>query len=436
MIRKVSLIALMALAVLFPLAALDLSLEDAISLAAEQNLSLKNARITLETAKNDYKYSYNNLLPDITASATFSHANENASVAVQNKLEGRSVPDPTWAFTYGISGTWTFNPALITNIQIAKEKYAEGEITYEEAARKLSQNVAKAYYGIILQEEKLKIQAETMKNQEARYAQAKRDYDGGYVPEISLLQSEVAYRNAIPAYQEAERSVKTSKRQFALLLGLDVNEELVLTTGIDAAMVDVDASEALSSIGKRYDIRLLDSQEKQLKLQKTALVESTFIPSVRLAMSWQPYLYDLDKSGSKYWVDTGSFSGTVAWNLTDILPTSDGWSNLKSVKNGLEQIRQGRALAEDAARIEILNLVDTLDQTRMSLESAESTVALAEASYNMRQASYNEGTTDYLDLIDSQTALNQARLAKLSNQYNYISALIDLEYATMQSYIK
>ena len=432
--RKTFFVLMLCALFMLPVFARDLSLEDAVKLGAEQNLNLKNAKLTLDATKNDYKYSYNTFIPDVSVSATFSKANENTAVAVQNRLDGKSVPNTPWAFTVGISGSWTFNPAMITNISIAKEKYVNGEITYEQAEKSLKKDISKAYYGILLQEETLKIQEATLKGQEARYKQAQRDFDNGYIPEIALLQSQVAYQNSIPVYENSLVELKNSKRQFALLLGLDVNEELNLTTPIEVQMITVSAENALKTLNDRFDLRLLASQEKSLKLQKTALIESTFLPSVVIKAGWQPHLYDMNKYGSDYWVDTGSFSGTVAWNLTNILPTSGKFSNLKKLNISMEQLQQGRKLAEDAAKIEVLNLLDTLNQTKTSLESSESTVSLARANYNMREKAYSEGNSDYLDLVDAETSLNQALLQRLLNQYYYISALIDLEYAAMQDF--
>ena len=54
-------------------------------------------------------------------------------------------------------------------------------------------------------------------------------------------------------------------------------------------------------------------------------------------------------------------------------------------------------------------------------------VQLAQKAYDMQLRSYHSGTTELLDLRDSENSLNQAKLGQLNQKYQYISALMDLE---------
>ena len=399
----------------------DLSLDDAVSIALKENLQIKNAQVDLRMSDVAYIYSYNTLLPTANATATFTQ---------QNEVSGS--PNRPVAFTYGISGSWTFNPAMITSIRIAYQNYKNGQITYSQACDQMKQNIRKLYFALVLQQKSLDIQKATLQAQKARYIQAQRDWENGYIPEVALLQSRVAYENAKPTLEQAEISLDASKRQFAFLLGLDTEEELNLTTEIDHAFIDMDADKALSTIEERYDIKSVELQEKLIKMQKEALIESTFLPSIVLNASWQPYLFDINKKGKDYWVDGGSMSGTVAWNLSNLLPTSGQYKSLSDINNGLKKIENGKEMAYENARIEILNLIDKLNQAKTTLLSSEGTVELAQANFDAREQSYIAGTSDFLDLQDAENQLSQAKLGRLSNQYNYITALIDLEYATGQ----
>ena len=57
----------------------------------------------------------------------------------------------------------------------------------------------------------------------------------------------------------------------------------------------------------------------------------------------------------------------------------------------------------------------------------ERSVQLAQKAYDMQLRSYQSGTTELLDLRDSENSLNQAKLGQLNQKYQYISALMDLE---------
>ncbi len=415
--NKKILVFLTVLLLMLPAFARDLSLDEAVSCALENNLQLQNSEIDLRMAEIAYKYSYNTLMPTANATATFRRTNENYSMK----------PGPV-SFFYGISGSWTFNPAMITSIRLAYENYNNGQISYEQAANQMKQNVRKLYFSVVLQQEALAIQSAILKAQQDRYLQAQKYYENGMIPEISLLQSQVAYENAKPSYEEARIGLESAKRQLAFVLGLDINEDLNLTTSIEHEFIKIDLDDALTQIPNRYDIQALEVDEKLLKLQKEALIEKTLLPSISLSASWQPTLLDMKEKDS--WMDNGSISGTVAWNLTDLLPSSNQYKNYSDLKNSLKKYENGKQMAYDNARMEINNLVGKLRQAEEILIATEGTVNVAQKNYDARLVSFYKGTSDYLDLQDAENQLSQAELGRLSNRFNYISALIDLETAT------
>lgn len=420
--NKKILVILTVLVLMMPTFARDLSLDEAVSCALENNLQLQGSEIDLRMTEIAYKYSYNALMPTANATATFQRANEERAGINTSKNEV--------LFTYGISGSWSFNPAMITSIRLAYENYNNGQITYEQACNQMKQNVRKLYFSVVLQQEALKIKEATLKAQQDRYIQAQKDYENGLIPEIALLQSRVTYENAKPSYEEARIGLESAKRQLAFVLGLDINESLNLTTSIEHEFINIDLDDALAQIPNRYDIRSLEVSGKLLKLQKEALIESTLLPSISLQASWQPTLLDIDMKGKDSWMDNGSISGTVAWNLTNLLPSSNQYKNYSDLKNGQKKYENGKQMAYDNAKMEIINLVEKLRQVEETLVATESTVDVAQKNYDARLISFYEGTSDYLDLQDAENQLSQAELGRLSNRFNYISALIDLETAT------
>jgi len=161
------------------------------------------------------------------------------------------------------------------------------------------------------------------------------------------------------------------------------------------------------------------------------LKESSYIPSVALSASYQPVLSDMSGSWkSDNWIDNGSISLTLAWDLTNILPWSSSGQSLKSVKEGKAKLALGMRMSEENARIEIENLLDTLQKSKDQIEASDRSIALAQQSYDLMKESYDNGQAELLDLRDAENSLNQAKLTRLSNEYTYLSTLIDLEYAT------
>lgn len=103
--------------------------------------------------------------------------------------------------------------------------------------------------------------------------------------------------------------------------------------------------------------------------------------------------------------------------------------NLKDIQDAKKKLELSRTLLTENAGIEILGLADKLEQSRNELENTKGTIELASKSFDMTQKAFENGSTGALELRDAENQLNQARLAELSSRYNYLTALIDLEYA-------
>ena len=99
----------------------------------------------------------------------------------------------------------------------------------------------------------------------------------------------------------------------------------------------------------------------------------------------------------------------------------------------MEKMQVTRGTLNASAHMEITNLLDQIEQAQDQIESAQRNIELAQKSYDMTNEAYRTGFSELLDVNDAQRALNQAKLGKMSNQYTYLSALLDLEYATQDN---
>ena len=444
--KKITALLIITLALVPALFAMNLSVQDAVDLAVKGNLQLVSAQLDVQTAGRQADNSWNALFPSVSGNAGFMRQNENTGAKSMEAMTSMLKPvfdylhipmpatgssDPEFMYSTGISIQEAFNPAMITNIRIAREKYNNGLLTYEQTRDSIAVNIKKLYYAIVLQEQALEIQKATSGAQYDRYIQAKTDFENGYVPELYVLQAQVTYSNSIPQINSAQSSIDASKRQLAMLLNLPIDTELVLTDRIDTAFVDIDEQELLALAGGRYDIMALEGQLRLLNLQEKALKQSIFIPNLAVSYSVQLTLSDLDNDfwTRDNWTDSGSFSATVAWNLSNMLPWSSSMQSLKDIQDGKKKLELSKTLLAENARIEIMGLVDKLEQSRGELENTRGTIELARKSFDMTQKAFDNGSTGALELRDAENQLNQAKLAELSSRYNYLSALIDLEYA-------
>lgn len=429
------------LCVLASVWAITLTEDQAVEYALQNSGSLELAAMDLAMQARADKNGWNGLLPTVQVSATLNRSNQ-VSPSLSSIMSS-----PNVSFVGGVSASWNFNPALITNIDLAHRQYEAGLITYEEQKQQTILNVRKMFYGLLLQQESLAMQRESLKNTEARVTQAEENFKAGYVPELTVLQAQTSYDNAVSGFQKQEQSFVQQKRTFAMLLGLPVDEELTLEGEIGMDFYDIDTATSLNSLDSRFDIAKLGKQAEVLKTQEKALKMQINVPTISLSASYQPMVMDITKDwggdfytnpmgSSPNYMDNGSMSVTVAMNLTNLLPWSSARQGLKDLQDNISKLATSELVLRESATVEILNLLTTLEQSRLAIENSERSITLAQKAYDLTEESYRYGSTELLDVRDAQLQLDQAKLGRLSDQYTYLSALLDLEYAIQRSIIK
>ena len=432
-----------------------LNVQQAVEHALQNSRTLKSSQIDLEIKARASKYGWNVLLPTLQVTGTMSRANEyNPSNAAMAQLGaaiaalsgGTSTPvkndydkeEDRWSTIGGVSIGWSFSAAMIQQIRASKAAYEGGKITWEQSQRETTTQIRKLFYALLLQQESLKIQQTTLENSRQRANQAQTNYRNGSVPEISYLQAQVAYQNLIPDVEQAEREMHQTFDTFAFLLGFPVGTELELVGEIEPTYVDADTDDLLARYGgNNLDIQSLQSNIDQLKLSLSAINLATWTPALAVNYAWQPvYIGDEgawhfwgDIGKDEKWYDSGSLSLTLAWNLANMLPWSANRQQAADIKANLNKLELTMETLRENQKMEVRKAVDTLNQAREQIDAMGRNVTLAQRAYEMSARSYRNGTTELLDLRDAESSLNQAKLGQLSQKYNYISALMDLEKA-------
>ena len=404
---------------------LDMTVDEAVSMALANNQSLQSSALDVQMAKDASEVSWNGFLPTVQASGTLYRSNEVSTAMQLAGLDGSG-------FNGNLSFSFNFNPALLTNMELSRQKYLAGQITYEQAKAETVRNVKKLFYAILLQQRSLAMQQATLANTKERMEQAQNLYAQGYATELTVLQAQVGYENLKATTLKSEQAVAQQLANFAFLLHLDGGEPLHLVGEIEPEFKAIDLQQCLARIGARYDIAGLLKQKDILLVQREAIDRQIWIPSVSIGFSLQPIHANITDSwfdGSN-WSDNGSSSMTVAWNLTNLLPWSSGRQNAKVLEDNVRKMDLQLSMLKESAQLQIKNLLTTLEQAEQAIASSERSISLAEKSYEMTMSAYGAGAKELLDVRDSESQLNQAKLGKLSEQYNYLTALLDLEYAT------
>ena len=410
-----------------------LTIEQAVDYARENSKTLQSSAIDLEIKKRASSYSWNQFMPSVQVTGTMSRKNEVTPISIPG-ITMPPQPDPTeadhWTAVGGVSVSWNFSAAMIESIRLAKRDYEAGLISWDQTLRQTELQIEKLFYGLLLQEESLKIQQDSLENARLRMEQARINYLNGLIPELSYIQAQVSYQNMKPSVMKQEQLLKQQLDMFGFLIGLPTGIKIELEGAIEPPRIELVAQDLVDiSMENNPDILLLNKNLEILKLTYSMQNLQTYIPSLSLSWGFQPVISDIQENWIDKYTDGGSFSATLVWNLTNMLPFSANQQKAKDTKDNIRKMELSLETLKENTALNIRTQIDNLNQAWANIEAASGNITLAQKSYDMNVTSYQNGTRELLDVKDAESQLNQAKLGLINSKYEYLTGLLDLEYS-------
>ena len=156
-------------------AVLKLTVDEAVKLALENNVSVKKSELSLNLKKRAKNSSWNAISPTLTLSGSFN-----------DDLEKDT-------YSTGISGSASISlsPSIFSTIKTALLAYDAGELSYEETKRSVELNVRKSFYNILYQKDNLIAQERSLETAQQTYDSNLAKYNRGQLSELDLLNSQL-----------------------------------------------------------------------------------------------------------------------------------------------------------------------------------------------------------------------------------------------------
>lgn len=416
--------------------AISLTVEQAVSYANQNSKTLKSSAIDLEMKRRADSFKWNQLLPSVNITGTVSRSNEkNDSYGAIIKMINPAYQSPEitesdhWMVVGNIGISWNFSFALFDGMKLVKKQYEAGLITWDQTVRQNELQIRKLFYGLLLQQESLSLQKQSLENARLRMEQARVNYRNGLIPELTLLQAQVAYENARPTIMKQEQAMNQQLDLFGFMLGLPTGTKITLEGAINPSFVDLNPDKLISLYAQNHpDILSLQKNLEILNLNLSLQNMQAYTPALQLSWGFQPVVSKISSNWIDTYMDNGAFSATLAWNLTNLLPFSANRQSAKDTKDNIRKLELSLETLIEKTELDIRTKVDALAQSQAAIEASAGNIQLAQRSYDMTLVAYRNGTVELLDVRDAENQLNQAKLGLANEKFNYLSGLLDLEY--------
>ncbi len=416
------------------------TLEECVLFAVDNNLSIEQFELDLETAEIDKLDALGGLLPDLNANTSASNAVGFSIVPGSNA--------PTTETTFRVNGGFSSNLTLFDGLRNfrrlnrARMNAISNQYRVDDLKDDIRLNVANFYLQVLSNKEQLKVS-------QAQYAVTEQDVkrtrelvESGVVPRGDLLDIEATAATQEQQIVQNEAMVTISLINLAQLLQItdydnfDIAEE---TFEIPPSEITNNSAKVIfdKALSFRNDIKLaeanIDIAEKDVQIARgayyptlTGFLQYNFNYSNRNQIPDANGELFIPSFTDQLWIFDG-----IAYGAQLNVPVFNGWTARNNVKRAKIDLKRSELQLEQTK----LELETDINQAYVDVrtfskayEAAEKTREARELAYQYAKDRFEVGLLNAFDFGQSQARLDDARANVIRTKYDYIFRLKILEF--------
>ncbi len=412
------------------------TLEDCLSYAQDNNITIKKAFLNTEITKQNHFQSKMALLPNLNASLS------------ENTNFGRNIDPVTNQITidrvrnnnFSLSSSVTlFNGfQSINNIRKNNFDYLSSKYDAEKIANDISVNIVTAYLQLLYNTDLVEVSQQKVDVSELQVERIAKMVEVGSLPKGDLLNTESQKSQEELQLINAQNQRDIAKLNLMQLLDLSVSESF------DIVQLEVDVDENYSTVDNQsvYTLALenlpdVKSAETKLKSSERSLAISQGARSPRLSLSASVGTLYSDANRRLVYDSLGAiptpqdypfedqFNDNVsqAISLSLSIPIFNNWQVNSSISRAKIGVLQAQYSLQEAKN----NLRKTIEQAQNDARSAQKkyiaskkSLVYQEESFQYTQNKYDLQLVNSYDYNNAKNTLFKAETDLLQSKYDYL----------------
>lgn len=409
-----------------------LTLKDAISYALENKAEAKKAKLEVENSEYKIDEVRARALPQISANGSLNYNPILQTTVIDGDNFG--APGTTiqaafgqkWNSGAGVSLNQTlFDQSVFIGLKAAKTTRDFYLINAQLTEEQVIERVANAYYQVLVQQEKLTVIDNNLKNTNKVKEIIKGQFEAGLAKKIDLDRVVVRANNINAQRQQMLNAIVLQENALKFYIGMSMESKITIqNTAFEVTPVDLSAA---TDVTGRNEYVVLKKQEQLLIYQKKSVLAG-YYPTLSLSGSYnyigqgpEVPLFKKPENGV-YWSDYASIGLSLKVPIFSGFGTKakvkQAENSLQSLKVDLDNTKLSLDLAYDNAKKQMENSIITINNQKENVQ-------LAEEVRNNTNNNYIQGLTSLTDLLDAENALVEA-------QNNYTNAILEYKLAEIQ----
>lgn len=407
-----------------PVRSTPIRLVEALRCAVEANPQFHSASQAGPIASGRKKQARSAILPKVSAVAFEAHQ------SLEDFFSGSYQPSGGVIFAEKVTAQRvTLSQPIVdvgsyANARASARTAAAVLFDVEKVRVDLVAQVKRTFYELLLAGELIRVQQATVEQVERQLAQARVNERAGTSARLDVLRAEVQLANVRPQLIQATYDREIARQSLANLLGLDPKTRLEPQGDfLVPAMLPSPDELIARAMAKRPD--LAAARERLSAARRTVRsAKAGYLPTLVGSAQYER------SRGQRYPLDEEIEVRTAT--ITFNLPIFDGHLTKGRVEESSAQHEKAKSDLEaqlQTARLEILQALALVDQSRAVLDATETAVRQATEALAIAEKGYKLGARTYLEVLDTQLALTTARTNRARARRDYSVALCRLEQA-------
>lgn len=401
------------------------SLQDCISYAIKNNITIQKAQLTKKSAYEDYLQSKAALLPSLSASTSQS-INYTPWVASGISSDGytrSSIDKTSYNGMYSVSGNWTiWNGNRNRNqIKLNKLTVEAAELDSAIQAQNIEEQIVQLYIQILYSNEAIEVNKESLKTSQLNEERGKTMLNVGKISKADLAQ--LTAQRAQDEYNivSAENNVKNYKRQLKALLQITNEDDFditIPTTTDEMAMAEIPALNDVynSALNNRPEIKNYLNHIKQSDLN-IKIAKANKLPTISANAGISTSTTSMNNNS---WRTQLKDNFGIGGGISVSIPISDNRNSKTIINKALIQ--------KENCMLDLKNQQTTLYSTienywlqantsQTQFKAAKLNTESAQKSYELLNEQFNLGLKNIIELRTGKDKYIMAKQNELQAKY-------------------
>jgi len=403
------------------------TIDDCISYAMQNNITLQKSRLQLQSASEDVRSAKGGLLPTFSANTSQSLGyrpwQDAGTATVTNGMVNTKVDKTYYNGSYGLNVQWTVWNGNKNRNSVKQSRLSEqqAELNVEEQANSIQERIAQLFVQCLYLNEAIAVAQESLETGRKSEDRGKEMVEVGKMSKADLAQ--LTAQRATDEYNvvEAQSQLATYKLQLKQLLELTADQEFDIAippTTDEQALADIPALQTVyeQALGIRPEI-----EGKKLAIESSdvavAIAKAGWMPTVSVSGGFTTSTNSLT---SNSWGNQMKTNTNMSAGLTLSVPIFDGWQTRSAVNKA--------KISQQQAQLDLLDEQKTLYQTiegfwlnattnQQKFRAATSTVESEQQSYDLLNEKFELGLTNIIELLQGKDKLLNAQQNQLQSKY-------------------